>query len=87
MRNTLSKFFVDGRRIKIIRVVDYYHAAERLTTVADALKFGKDKAKRKEWLEHARWLLLQPGGGHGRMLRSIATMRKRNGIFVAITAS
>ncbi|TWU40384.1 hypothetical protein Poly51_63980 [Rubripirellula tenax] len=77
-RNTLSKFFVDGRRIKITRVVDYYHAAERLTTIADALKFGKDKAKRKKWLEHARWLLLQPGG-HGRMLRSIAAMRKLYG--------
>ena len=52
-RNTLSKFFVDGRRIKITRVVDYYHAAERLTTIANALKFGKNKTKRKEWLEHA----------------------------------
>jgi hypothetical protein len=77
-RNSLSKFFVDGRRIKITRVVDYYHAAERLTTIADALKFGKDKTKRKEWLEHVRWLLLQPGG-HGRMLRSIAAMRKLYG--------
>jgi hypothetical protein len=77
-RNTLSKFFVDGRRLKITRVVDYYHAAERLTTIADALKFGKDKAKRNEWLEHTRWLLLQPGG-HGRMLRSIAAMRHRYG--------
>ena len=77
-RNTLSKFFVDGRRIKITRVVDYYHAAERLTTIADALKFGKDKAKRKEWLQHARWLLLQPGG-HGRVLRSIAKMRELHG--------
>ncbi len=77
-RNTLSKLFVDGRRIKITRVVDYYHAAERLTTIADALKFGKDQTKRKEWLEHARWLLLQPGG-HGRMLRSIAAMRKLYG--------
>ncbi|TWT65054.1 hypothetical protein [Allorhodopirellula solitaria] len=77
-RNTLSKFFVDGRRIKITRVVDYYHAAERLTIIADALKFGKDRTKRKEWLEHARWLLLQPGG-HGRMFRSIAAMRKLYG--------
>jgi len=74
-KNTLRKFFVDGRRIKITRVVDYYHAAERLTTIADALKLGTDKAKRKQWLEHARWLLLQPGG-HGRMLRSIAKMRE-----------
>ncbi|MEX1027877.1 MAG: hypothetical protein WD049_07710, partial [Candidatus Paceibacterota bacterium] len=74
-KNSLRKFFVDGVRIKITRVVDYYHAAERLTTIADALKLGKDKAKRKQWLEHARWLLLQPGG-HGRMLRSIAKMRE-----------
>lgn len=77
-RNTLSKFFVDGRRVRITRVVDYYHAAERLTLIADALKFGKDKTKRKKWLEHARWLLLQPGG-HGRMLRSIAKMRELHG--------
>lgn len=77
-RNTLSKLFVDGRRIKITRVVDYFHAAERLTTIADALKFGKDTVKRQEWLEHVRWLLLQPGG-HGRMLRSIAAMRKLYG--------
>lgn len=74
-KNTLRKFFVDGVRIKITRVVDYYHAAERLTTIAKALKFGKDKGKRESWLEHARWLLLQPGG-HGRMLRSIAKMRE-----------
>ncbi|QDV40653.1 hypothetical protein Enr13x_36700 [Stieleria neptunia] len=74
-RNTLQAFFVDGRRIKITRVVDYYHAAERLTVIADALKLGKDKTKRIEWLEHARWLLLQPGG-HGRVLRSIAKMRE-----------
>jgi hypothetical protein len=77
-KNTLRKFFVDGRRIKITRVVDYYHAAERLTKIADALKLGKDKAKRKQWLEHARWLLLQPGG-HGKMLRSIGKMRALHG--------
>ncbi|WP_182871478.1 hypothetical protein [Stieleria mannarensis] len=74
-RNTLQAFFVDGRRIKVTRVVDYYHAAERLTVIADALNFGGDSAKRGKWLEHARWLLLQPGG-HGRMLRSIAKMRQ-----------
>lgn len=74
-KNTLRKFFVDGVRIKITRVVDYYHAAERLTTIANALKLGKDKGKRQSWLEHTRWLLLQPGG-HGRMLRSIAKMRE-----------
>jgi hypothetical protein len=77
-KNTLRKFFVDGVRIKITRVVDYYHAAERLTTIADALKLGKDKAKRQSWLEHARWLLLEPGG-HGRVLRSVAKMRAFHG--------
>lgn len=77
-KNTLRKFFVEGRRIKITRVVDYYHAAQRLTTIADTLKLGTDKVKRREWLEHARWLLLQPGG-HGRMLRSIAKMRELYG--------
>jgi hypothetical protein len=77
-KNTLRKFFVDGVRIKITRVVDYYHASERLTKIADALKFGKNKAKRQEWLEHVRWLLLQ-AGGHGRVLRSIAKMRKLYG--------
>jgi hypothetical protein len=77
-KNTLRKFYVDGVRIKITRVVDYYHASERLTTIADALKWGKGKAARKAWLEHVRWLLLQPGG-HGRVLRSIAKMRKLRG--------
>jgi hypothetical protein len=77
-KNTLRKFFVGGVRIKITRVVDYYHAAERLTTIAKALKLGKDKGKRQSWLRHARWLLKQPGG-HGRMLRSIAKMRELYG--------
>ena len=57
-------------------MVDYYHASERLTTIADALKLGK--VKRKEWLRHVRGLLLQPGG-HGRVLRSIAKMRELYG--------
>jgi len=77
-KNTLRKFYVDGVRIKITRVVDYYHAAGRLTMIADALKFGKDKKRRQKWLKHARWLLKQPGG-HGRVLRSIAKMRELYG--------
>ena len=35
--NTLQTFFVDGRRLKVTRVVDNYHAAEHLTVIADAL--------------------------------------------------
>ena len=73
-KDTLRKFFVDGKRIKIIRVVDYYHASERLTKIADALNFGNDKSKRQAWLERTRTMLLEPGG-HGRVLRSIVKMR------------
>lgn len=68
-------FFVDGNRIKITRVVDYYRASERLTKIADALKFGIEGSKRQAWLERTRKLLLEPGG-HGRVMRSIAKMRE-----------
>jgi hypothetical protein len=75
-KNVLRKFFVDGQRIKITRVVDYYHAAERLTTIANALKFGKNKQGRADWLRDMRKLLLQPGGW-GRVMRSIAKMKAK----------
>ena len=77
-RNTLRKFFVDGKRIKITRVVDNYHASERLTKIADALKFAGEHSKRQAWLERVRKMLLEPGG-HGRVLRSIAIMREQYG--------
>lgn len=77
-KNTLRRLFVEGARIKITRVVDYYHAAERLTTIANALTFGKDASKRARWLEHVRGLLLEPRG-HGRVLRSITKMRQLYG--------
>jgi hypothetical protein len=47
-KSTLSRFYVDGKRIKVTRVVDYYHASEQLTTIALALKLGKDDVKRQE---------------------------------------
>ncbi len=84
-KNVLRKFFVDGQRIKITRVVDYYHAAERLTTIADALKFRTDTEKRSKWLKHVRALLLEPNG-HGRVLRSIATMRELYGYNSSLSA-
>ncbi|MCU0714416.1 MAG: hypothetical protein MUC43_20375 [Pirellula sp.] len=74
-KDTLRKFFVDGERIKITRVVDYYHASERLTRIAEALNFGSKGSKRHAWLERTRKMLLEPGG-HGRVLRSIAKMRE-----------
>lgn len=75
-KNVLRKFFVDGKRIKITRVVDYYHASERLTTIADALKIGSEA--RSEWLSRMRKVLLEEGG-HGRVLRSIAKMQSLHG--------
>jgi len=36
-KNVLRCLFVDGKRIKIYRVVDYYHTSLRLTTIADSL--------------------------------------------------
>lgn len=77
-KNVLRKFFVDGRRIKIRRVLDYYHASERLTTIANALKFGKKKQRRENWLSEMRKLLLEPGGW-GRVMRSIAKMKSNYG--------
>jgi len=75
-KNELRKFCVcvAGRRIKIHRVVDYYHASERLTTIANTLKFGKHQQRRQDWLQQMRKLLLEPGGW-GRVMRSIAKMK------------
>lgn len=82
-KNVLRKFYVAGKRIKIHRVVDYYHASERLTLIADALKLKADK--RTEWLKRARSLLLEPGG-HGRVLRSISSMKQQHGYKASATA-
>ena len=76
--NVLSKFYVDGERIKIHRVVDYYHASERLTVIAESLRFPSQDARRS-WLEHVRKLLLEPKG-HGRVMRSVAAMRSQHGV-------
>ena len=78
-KNELSKFYVDGKRVKIHRVVDYFHASERLTVIADCLKLGKTKQVRSAWLDSAR-KRLKHKGGHGRLMRSIAAMRRKYGI-------
>ena len=75
--NELKRFTLEGRRIRITRVVDYYHASQRLTVIADALKFGSEK-QRNEWLKHVQGLMREPDG-HGRVLRSIAHKQKQLG--------
>ncbi len=60
----------------IVRVVDYYHASQRLATISEALNI--DAAARSAWSERVRKLLLQPGGW-GRAMRSVAKMKLLHG--------
>ncbi len=63
-----------GQRLEWIRVVDYYHASERLWVMAEAL-FGKGKQS-WSWARKMQKLLLKPGGV-GRVLHSAAALRSR----------
>jgi hypothetical protein len=63
-----------GERLDWIRVVDYYHASERIWTMADAL-FGKGPVS-KSWARRMLKLLLKPGGVR-RVLASAATLHAR----------
>lgn len=76
-KNVLRKLYVDGQRIRIERIVDYYHASERLTTIADSLKLNS--AQRSLWLSRMRTLLLEEAGW-GRVMRSIAAMEQLYGV-------
>ncbi|MBL8819613.1 MAG: hypothetical protein JNL58_26545, partial [Planctomyces sp.] len=76
-KNVLRHLHVDGQRIRIERIVDYYHASLRLTIIADALKLTT--SQRTQWLKRARKLLLE-AGGWGRVMRSIAGMVLEHGI-------
>lgn len=76
-KNVLRHLYVDGKRVKIERIVDYYHASLRLTIIADALWLTT--SQRKKWLKRVRKLLLKPGGW-GRVMRSIAGMIHVHGI-------
>ncbi len=73
----LRHLHVEGQRIKIQRIVDYYHVSLRLTTIADAVRLTT--SQRTEWLKRVRKLLLEPGGW-GRVMRSTAGMQKQHGI-------
>jgi hypothetical protein len=62
------------QQLKWIRVVDYYHASERIGTMAEAL-FGKDPAA-KSWTRRMLKLLKQRNGIR-RLLNSAAALRGR----------
>jgi hypothetical protein len=63
-----------GARLSWNWVVDYYHASERLWTMAGAL-FGSGRAS-WAWVRRMQKLLLKPGGV-GRVLHSAAALRGR----------
>ncbi len=63
-----------GERLEWTWVVDYYHASERLWTMAEAL-FGSGRAS-WAWVRKMQKLLLKPGG-IGRVLHSAAALRSR----------
>ena len=60
------------RRLTWYRIVDYYHVAEYITTMADCL-FGKNSASGQAWARRMRKLLLKPNGP-SRVLHSAAAM-------------
>jgi hypothetical protein len=63
-----------GQRLEWYWVVDYYHASERLWTMAEAL-FGSGRVS-WAWARKMQKLLLKPGGV-GRVLHSAAALRGR----------
>jgi hypothetical protein len=66
-----------GERLAWIRVVDYYHASERIWTLADLL-FGKGRQS-TAWARKMQKWMLKPGGVN-RVLHSAAAWRDRYGL-------
>jgi hypothetical protein len=64
-----------GKKLEWIRIVDYYHAAQRIWTMAEAL-FGKENREGRVWARRMCRLLKKPGGPF-RVLHSAAALRKR----------
>lgn len=73
-----------GERLDWVRVLDYYHASERLWTMAEAL-FGGD-GRAGAWVRKMQKLLLRPQGAH-RVLHSAAALRSRRALSAARAAS
>jgi hypothetical protein len=66
-----------GAALEWIRVVDYYHASERVWTLSELL-FGKGQ-RGVAWARKMQKWLLQPGGVN-RVLHSAAAWRTLNGV-------
>ena len=63
-------------RLKWYRIIDYFHAAERITTMSECL-FRKDSREGKSWARRMRKLLLKPNGV-SRVLHSAAALAKQD---------
>jgi hypothetical protein len=66
-----------GLRLEWVRVVDYYHASQRVWTMAELL-FGKGRQATAWARKMLRWLLLP--GGVNRVLHSAAALRALYGL-------
>lgn len=66
-----------GERLEWVRVVDYYHASQRLTTMAECLFGGGSSAQ--GWMKRMRRLLKEPKGIR-RVLNSASVLRSRLGL-------
>jgi len=64
-----------GERLQWNRIVDYYHAAQRIWAMAEAL-FGKENRAGRAWARRMCRLLKKPGGPY-RLLHSAAALRKQ----------
>lgn len=72
MRHPITK-----ARLKWQRIVDFYHASQRLTTLGDCLDLSS--ATQAAWSRRMRKVLLEPGGVK-RVLMSAAALRRRYGL-------
>ena len=68
---------VAGKKLEWVWIVDYYHAAQRITTLAEAL-FTTDR-EGAAWARKMRKWLKKPGGA-ARVLYSAAALKSRRGI-------
>jgi len=66
-----------GEVLEWIRVVDYYHASERIWAMGELL-FGKGQ-RSAAWVRKMQRWLLKPGGGN-RVLHSAAALREQYGL-------
>jgi hypothetical protein len=69
---------VSGAKLDWIRVVDYYHASERVWTMA-ALLFGREGPWAHAWARKMQKWLKKPGGVN-RVLHSAAAFREQYGL-------